>query len=57
MAFPKHPIIDVTPVDAARGAAATAQAAAEPFMPPSFGKRVAAIPFAIKAMLPLPHRA
>ena len=40
MAFPKHPIIDVTPVDAARGAAATAQAAAEPFMPPSFGKRV-----------------
>ena len=40
MAFPKHPIIDVTPVDAARGSAATAQAAAEPFMPPSFGKRV-----------------
>ena len=40
MAFPKHPIIDVTPVDAARGAAAAAQAAAEPFTPPSFGKRV-----------------
>lgn len=40
MAFSKHPIIDVTPVDAARGSAAAAQAAAEPFMPPSFGKRV-----------------
>ena len=40
MAFPKHPIVDVTPVDAARGAAAAAQAAAEPFTPPSFGKRV-----------------
>ena len=40
MAFPKHPIIDVTPVDAVRGSAATAQAATEPFMPPSFGKRV-----------------
>ena len=40
MAFPKHPIIDVPPVDAARGGAAAAQAAAEPFTPPSFGKRV-----------------
>ena len=40
MAFPKHPIIDVTPVDATRGAASAAQTAAEPFTPPSFGKRV-----------------
>ena len=72
MAFPKHPIIDVTPVDAARGSAATAQAAAEPSSrrprSASASERwitgrctprsstVAAIPFAIKAMLPLPHR-
>ena len=40
MAFPKHPIIDVTPVDATRGAASAARTAAEPFTPPSFGKRV-----------------
>lgn len=51
MAFPKHPIIDVTPVDAARGSAATAQAAAEPFTPPSFGKRVGKVD-----NRPLPHR-
>ena len=40
MAFPKHPIIDVTPVDATRGAASAARTAAEPFTPPSFGKRI-----------------
>ena len=72
MAFPKHPIIDVNPVDAARGAAAAAQTAAEPFTPPSFGKRVGrwtisrciprsstatATPFAIKEMPPLPLHA
>ena len=43
MAFPKHPIIDVTPIEAARGAAQTAgaaaQAAAEAFTPPTFGKQ------------------
>ncbi len=43
MAFPRHPIIDVNPVEAARGAAATAKTvastAAEAFTPPSFGKK------------------
>lgn len=43
MAFPRHPIIDVTPTEAVRGAAATASAAAssaaEAFTPPTFGKR------------------
>ena len=47
MAFPKHPIIDVTPIDAARGAAqsaaSAAQSAAERFTPPSFGKKAAPV--------------
>lgn len=44
MAFPRHPIIDVTPIDAARGAAQTAGAAAtEAFTPPTFGKRKQAV--------------
>lgn len=47
MAFPRHPIIDVTPIDAARGAAqtagATAHTAAEAFTPPTFGKQKQAV--------------
>lgn len=45
MAFPRHPIIDVNPVEAVRGTAAAAKpvasAAAEAFTPPSFGKKAA----------------
>ena len=47
MAFPRHPISDVTPIDAARGAAQTAgaaaRAAAEAFTPPTFGKQKQAV--------------
>ena len=47
MAFPQHPIIDVIPIDAARGAAqtagATAHTAAEAFTPPTFGKQKQAV--------------
>ncbi len=38
--MPLHPrIIDVTPISAARGAAAAAEAASDAFIPPSFGKK------------------
>lgn len=40
MAFPRHPIIDVDPVEAVRGQAAqtVASTTADTFAPPSFGK-------------------
>ncbi len=71
MAFPKHPIIDVTPLLTRRAAPPLRP---KPLRSPSCrpvrqasgrwitsrctprSSTVAAIPFAIKAMLPLPHR-